>query len=240
MKVLRHLGIAAVMLLALSSCAVAQPTAPPPASSGPCSWVDRVKPEYELGERTTFVLAESYGDSAVQIASCLRVEGGYTQAWTARGLAGKSGFAKPGPVYVNSLLTPTGSFTVTEAFGRENPGTDLPYQQVAKNSYWGGRAGATFNNYFEGEGAFPDESLFKYMQAGDYEQAAVINYNRLPDAQPIHGRTFAIFLHAGMRATWGCISTDLEVVERFLQESQPGDRIVMGVESEIFEPATTG
>ncbi|WP_146113341.1 MULTISPECIES: hypothetical protein [unclassified Arthrobacter] len=206
-----------------------------PAQSGPCASIHRLKPELELSQRVTFVLAPAYGQTEVTITNCLLGRDGYTQQWNARGFAGSAGFARPGPVYVNSLQTPTGSYSVTEAFGRSNPGTSLGYRELTEDSYWSGREGRRFNSYFEGAGEFPDEPLWRYMQAGDYQQAAVVNYNRAPDARPVHGRSFAIFLHAGLRETWGCISTDLATVEKFLRDTHPGDRIIMGVESELFK-----
>lgn len=236
MKLLtRSLGVALAALLCLTACTsepqLAQRVTPP----GPCESTNTVKPEYALSERVTFVLAADYEQNSVQITHCELSDTGYVERWSAEGRSGSNGFAKPGPVYVNSLLSPTGSYSVTEAFGRQNPGTALSYQELQENSFWGGRYSAHFNDYFEGKGQFPDEPLWKYMQAGDYEQAAVINYNRPPGAQPVAGETFAIFLHAGMKETWGCISTDLDTVERYLRGVQPGDRIVMGVKSEIFQ-----
>ncbi|GGJ52610.1 hypothetical protein ACTXJE_10935 [Glutamicibacter ardleyensis] len=240
MKVLhRLLGAALSGVLLLTACAPGQRSAQGENPSGPCESANQVKPEYELSQRVTFVLAAGYGENSVDITHCLLSEGGYSEQWRAKGFSGSTGFAKPGPVYVNSLLSPTGSYSVTEAFGRTNPGTNLPYEKLRQDSYWGGRHSAHFNNYFEGAGQFPDEPLWKYMQAGDYEQAAVINYNRPPEGQPVPGQSFAIFLHAGMRATWGCISTDLGTVEKYLRQTQPGDRIVMGVKSEIFGPTTS-
>lgn len=237
------MGVRNRMIGVLLSCLVAGTAGvavPPPnlavSEAGVCERVHRLKPEYALGSgpRLTFVLASGYGQSRVTITSCLRGPLGYAQQWQTPGFAGSAGFAAPGPVYTNSLQTPTGSYSVSEAFGRSNPGTTLPYRQLKESSYWGGRPGPDFNHYFEGEGRFPDEPLWRYMQEGDYEQAAVINYNRPPDMEAVHGRTFAIFLHAGMSETWGCISTDLATVNEFLGSSRVGDRIIMGVESELF------
>lgn len=204
--------------------------------SDPCQRVHQLKPEHGIGtgERVTFALANEYAQTKVAITGCIRGPLGYVKEWQAEGFTGRAGFAVPGPVNVNSLKTPSGSYSVSESFGRGNPGTPLPYHQVQKDSYWGGSAGPQFNNYFRGAGTWPDEPLWDIMEAGDYEQAAVINYNRPPDMEAIHGRTFAIFLHAGSSETWGCISTDLDTVTRLLRTAHPGDRIVMGVDSTIF------
>lgn len=206
------------------------------APEDPCMRIHELSPDYSLGagERVTFALAEQYGQTSVDITSCIRGPLGYVAEWRASGFTGSAGFELPGPVKVSSLKTPSGSFSMSEAFGRRNPGTALPYRQIREDSFWGGSEGTNFNEYFLGAGTWPDEPLWDYMESGIYEQAAVINYNRPPDMKPVHGRTFAIFLHAGLSETWGCISTDLDTVTTFLQTAQAGERIIMGVESTIF------
>jgi hypothetical protein len=230
-------GVALLCAVALA-CTVSGPTAnsakgTPP---GPCHRIHELGPDYSLGsgERVTFALAGQYGQTSVEITSCIRGPLGYVQEWQAPGFAGSAGFGLPGPVKVNSLKTPSGSFSMSEAFGRRNPGTALPYRQLREDSYWGGSKGTNFNEYFQGAGTWPDEPLWDYMESGIYEQAAVINYNRPPDMEAVHGQTFAIFLHAGLSETWGCISTDLDTVTKFLRTAQPGEHIIMGVESTIF------
>lgn len=205
-------------------------------NSKPCQRINDLNPKYTLGsgERVIFAIADDYEQTSVTISSCVRASGGYTEEWQAAGYTGRTGFARPGPVHDNSLLTPTGSFSMTEAFGQSDPGTELLYRKITRDSFWGGTPGENFNQYFQGDGHRRDESLWEFMKTGDYVQAAVINYNRPPDMEAVPGRTYAIFLHAGLSETWGCISTDLPTVTRVLQAATPGDHIIMGVEAEIF------
>jgi L,D-peptidoglycan transpeptidase YkuD (ErfK/YbiS/YcfS/YnhG family) len=210
--------------------------APPAAVDGPCHSLGEGLVAYDTGDaqRVTFAIADRYRETAVVLTSCVQVPGGYAQEWQATGFTGSGGFGRSGDVLVDSLETPTGSFTVTEAFGRKDPGTALEYHELNELSRWGGRPGEHFNQYFEGKGALPDENLWQLMEEGLYEQAAVINYNRLPDMTPEAGLSYAIFLHAGMSESWGCISTDLGTVTRFLKTAVPGDRFVMGVDHKVF------
>ena len=210
--------------------------APAPAAEGPCRLLAEGRAAFEAGgaDRVTFAIGEAYGKTAVKLTACVRVPGGYAEEWEAAGFTGSEGFGKPGPVRVNSLLTPSGSYTVTEAFGREDPGTALEYHELSPSSRWGARPGDHYQQYFEGAGAWPDENLWELMEDGLYEQAAVINYNRPPDMEPQPGLSHAIFLHAGMEESWGCISTDLATVTAFLRTAVPGDRIIMGVEDAVF------
>lgn len=130
-------------------------------------------------------------------------------------VTGSEGFGRSGDVLVDSLETPTGSYTVTEAFGRQDPGTALEYHQLNGLSRWRGRPGEHYDQYFEGKRAWPD-------------------------MEPKAGLPCAIFLHAGMSESWGSISTDLATVIRFLKTAGPGDRFVMGVGHRIFlDPAST-
>lgn len=189
-------------------------------------------------ERVTFATARAYRDTEVLITGCVSTGEGYVEEWQSTGFAGRSGFAPPGEMWQNTLYSPSGSFSFTEALGRKNPGTELEYHTINQDSRWGGEPGPTYNQYFEGVDGGADENLWFYLQQGYYEQAAVINWNREPDMPTVQGASFAIFLHAGNSLTVGCISTDLETVTRLLKSASPGDRIVMGVEAAVFTEGT--
>lgn len=186
----------------------------------------------------TFATAKAYGDIEVLITGCVSTSDGYVQEWQNTGFAGRSGFAPPGKMWQDTLYSPQGSFSFTEALGRANPGTALKYHTLNRKSRWGGEPGPNYNQYFEGEDGGADEDLWFYMREGDYEQAAVINWNREPDMPTVQGASFAIFLHAGNSPTLGCISTDLPTVTRLLESATPGDRIIMGVEPAVFSRST--
>jgi uncharacterized protein with LGFP repeats/L,D-peptidoglycan transpeptidase YkuD (ErfK/YbiS/YcfS/YnhG family) len=186
--------------------------------------------------RVTFATAETRESNRVTITGCVRSGNSYVQEWQDWGYAGLKGFAPPGLTWEDTFKSPTGSYSVTEALGRSNPGTALAYHTVNANSRWGGEYGTTYNQYFEGRGGPSDENLYTYMNQGYYEQAAVINYNRQPDMNTVQGASYAIFLHAGRTTSAGCLSTSLEVVNRFLRSNRPGDRIIMGAIDDIFTP----
>ncbi|MFZ3454629.1 hypothetical protein [Arthrobacter sp. 7Tela_A1] len=213
----------------------------PGVSANPCDRLTAGEVKFDVGDsaRVTFATAAAYGSTAVLLTSCVQDgDESYRQEWQRTGFAGRNGFAPRGRMWENTLFSPTGSFTVTEALGRENPGTELKYYQVNEQSRWGGEKGRTYNQYFEGEGGRADENLWRYMQSGLYEQAAVINWNRPPDMPVTQGASFAIFLHAGNAETWGCISTDLATVTKFLKTAVPGDRMVMGIQDDVFLTST--
>ena len=231
--------IAIAAVLGLS--AAPAPAAPPGRLvTNPCERLNAGEVQFPTNGvgRVTFATAKSYGDIKVLITGCVSTRAGYIQEWQSTGFAGRSGFAPPGKMWQDTLFSPSGSFSFTEALGRKNPGTALKYHTINRNSRWGGEPGPTYNQYFEGRDGGADEDLWFYLREGDYEQAAVINWNREPDMPTVQGASFAIFLHAGNSPTFGCISTDLPTVTRLLRSATPGDRIVMGVEPAVFAQGT--
>lgn len=191
-------------------------------------------------KRVLLTYAADYGQSYAAVVYCLRVAGTYVIDWRTDGRVGASGFKPPGVASgpTRNNFSPTGSYSVTEAFGLGNPGTALPYRLLNPNSRWGGNPWTdTYNKYFESTSWVGWDENMWYFATGrshDYRQGAVINYNRPPDSQIVQDAGFAIFLHEHKVATAGCISLDDWAVEDYLRKSVPGDRIIMGVARDIF------
>ncbi|MEC5180966.1 L,D-peptidoglycan transpeptidase YkuD (ErfK/YbiS/YcfS/YnhG family) [Arthrobacter sp. CG_A4] len=210
-------------------------------SAGYCESLNRNAVGY-LGAgpaRVSFAIAESYPATPVTFTNCVRVNGLYQVEWAVPGYAGESGFARPGVASGPTInkFSPTGSFSVTEAFGLGNPGTGLSYRQLNPYSRWGGRLNSNYNKYFESSAdIFPDENMWYYATrpSHDYRQGVVINYNRPPDSAIQMNAGFAIFLHANRVPTWGCISLNEADVVRYQRTAVPGDRIIMGVGEDVF------
>ncbi|MDK1328665.1 hypothetical protein [Arthrobacter sp. zg-Y1143] len=236
----RQRMLRAVLGAVFGSALLAAPAAASPQEADPCARLTAGEVRYDVAdaERVTFATAETYGATETRLIGCVRQGDSYVQEWKSWGFSGRNGFAPPGSMWENTLYSPTGSFTITEALGRANPGTQLTYYTLNPASRWGGEHGPSYNQYFEGTGGPADENLWGYMQQGLYEQAAVINWNRPPDMPTRQGASFAIFFHAGYAPTWGCISTDLSTVVRLLKTAVPGDRIVMGTVDDVFTTST--
>lgn len=240
LSVARRVGLAGAAAVLASVLQFPLPAAAALQEHDPCARLTAGEVRYSVDDahRVTFATAERYGDTEARITGCVRAGDGYEQEWQTWGFSGRNGFAAAGNMWENTLYSPTGSFTFTEALGRSNPGTKLKYHTLNPDSRWGGERGETYNQYFEGVGGSADEDLWRYMEQGLYEQAAVINWNRLPDMPTRQGASFAIFFHAGYAPTWGCISTDLGTVVRLLRTAVPGDRIVMGTVEDVFTAST--
>lgn len=149
-----------------------------------------------------------------------------------RDTTGRVGYAGTTPAATRKQdtgTTPAGVFSVKDAFGiKKNPGTTLSWKDVGPNSYWVLDNNSTHNNTWrEGNlGGFrksDSEHLIKYP--GQYDYAAVIDYNRSP---VVKGKGGAIFLHVhGRGATEGCVSISQANMKTYLGRVTPGDTIII-------------
>ncbi len=133
--------------------------------------------------------------------------------------------------------TPIGSFTLTQAFGRNaDPGTALPYTQTTPADWWISQPGALYNTRQRctsgcafTSGA-PNEHLYDTIPY--YRYAVVIDYNtrNAPGGvRPDAGSAF--FLHVTVGApTQGCVSIDQDQLVGLLRWLTPGrhPRILIG------------
>jgi len=206
------------------------------AAFDPCSAVGQGRLRYPTGSATrlVFAISPAYASNQVVVTECVKKGRSWTKVAQVPGRAGANGFARPGEKREGDGRSPTGSFTFTEAFGMENPGTRLPYRTLrSSGDCWGATPGqAHYNDYYAGTCGPADENLSSIMALGPYHQAAVIDYNR-PKAVPGHGS--AIFFHVGGRTpTAGCISIEETALRAIIRTLAPGDRMIMGPGSELF------
>ncbi|SDK64992.1 hypothetical protein [Arthrobacter sp. ok362] len=185
--------------------------------------------------RVLLTWTSGYGESHATNMYCMKVAGAYVPDWRTDGYVGKSGFKRPGVPSgpTRNLYSPTGSFSVTEAFGLGNPGTKLSYRTLNPRSRWGGNPWTpTYNKYHESSSWVGwDENMWWFASGGYYRQGVVINYNR---PKIVQDAGFAIFLHMNKVPTAGCISLDDWAVVDYIRKSTPGDRIIMGTYGALF------
>jgi L,D-peptidoglycan transpeptidase YkuD (ErfK/YbiS/YcfS/YnhG family) len=204
-----------------------------------CAKLNNGRTKYSAygANRVLLTFTGGYKQSYATNIYCMRVAGLYVADWKTDGYVGASGFKPPGVPSgpTRYLYSPTGSYSVTEAFGLGNPGTKLAYRTLNPNSRWGGNPWtATYNKYFESSSWVGwDENMwyFATRASHDYRQGVVVNYNR-PNI--VQNAGFAIFLHMNKVPTAGCISLDDWAVVDYIRKSTPGDRIIMGTYSDIF------
>lgn len=234
----------------------------------------RSKYSAEGAHRVALALAPAYSKERYDpvgshgtFYSCRNVFGMYIQDWKTPTAFGENGFLAPDkqikdyesgellPAGVTgntaSAYNPTGSFSLSDAFGEGDPGAGFSkYQLIKWNSRWGGDANSDhYNKYVEDYRlGYPNEDMKYFLERGDYRQGLMINYNRKMDGSVPSGTAgFAIMLHTlpienhGFPSTietyqsWGCVVIDYDHMIQFLQEGTDGDRIFMGVESEVIK-----
>ncbi|MDK8318941.1 hypothetical protein QP762_03655 [Actinobaculum massiliense] len=212
----------------------------PAAPAGQCQALNdgrTVYPNYGAN-RVSLVIADSYGTSYATFVNCVRQRDGfYAEEWSTSARIGVNGMARWGePAAWRTMKTPPGSYSVTEGFGVYNPGTRLAYRQLNPQSKWGGTPGVNYNRYYEApkKVSKADEDMWAIARTGDYRLGVVVNHNRPPDSRIVEGAGYAIFLHARKIGTAGCIALHESEVARYMRSAQPGDRIIMGVRSEMF------
>lgn len=120
---------------------------------------------------------------------------------------GQNGMKYASEVYEMDKCTPTGIYTVTEAFGiNGNPGSGVPYRELDGSEYWVDDVDSEYYNTMQfGEPNGRWESAEKLIDfSGYYNYSLVIDYNRWP---VVPGKSSAIFLHCDMGIyTYGCVA----------------------------------
>lgn len=202
----------------------------------PCSAANHGRLRYPTGtaRHLVFAISPAYSSNEVVVTECVKKGGSWTKVTSTTGRAGTKGFAEPGRKREGDGKSPTGSFTLTEAFGMANPGTALPYRRLrGSGDCWGSTPGEShYNEYYSGTCRPTDENLSAIMRRGPYRQAVVIDYNR---PRPVPGAGSAIFFHVGgTTPTAGCISISEPTLRAIMRTLVKGDRMIMGPQAALF------
>lgn len=204
----------------------------------PCRALGEGKARYETGaaRHVVFAVAAGYGTTEVVVTECVRVGRSWKALLTAPGHVGRNGYAEPGAKREGDGKSPTGSYSLSQAFGEGDPGTRLPYRRLRESGdCWGSTIGdRRYNRYYRGACLPADENLSQIMLNGPYRQAVVIGYNRPPDSPVVQGNGSAIFMHVGAGRTAGCVSMARPVLESVMRTLRPHDRIMMGTSQALF------
>jgi L,D-peptidoglycan transpeptidase YkuD (ErfK/YbiS/YcfS/YnhG family) len=134
--------------------------------------------------------------------------------------------------------TPTGTYTLTHAFGvATNPGTKMPYHQVTSTDWWVEDPTSAYYNQMRSSalGGFhltetgPDGSEHLINYPTQYHNALVVNYNMNP---AVKGRGAGIFLHdlgPEGTATGGCVAGPAAAMTSIMKWINPTDHPVIAI-----------
>jgi L,D-peptidoglycan transpeptidase YkuD (ErfK/YbiS/YcfS/YnhG family) len=134
-----------------------------------------------------------------------------------------------GHTHEGAQRTPSGVFTLTQAFGNEaNNGTRLPYFRAGPDDWWDENPSSPhYNRHVISPYSPGAKSENLYYSGAVYAHAVVINYNMNP---VVKGAGSGFFLHVSDGApTQGCVaisSDDLNIVMRWLN---PVDHPVISI-----------
>ncbi|MGX1672137.1 L,D-transpeptidase family protein [Streptomyces sp. NPDC055400] len=190
----------------------------------------------EVGNATQVITVKSSGSYATVTAWAKGSAGWKSVVSTSAGRVGSNGVVPGATRRQSTYTTPSGTYTLTEGFGVEAGGTNMPYTRVDSTQWWVEDPESKFyNSMHTAAGAdFPlaesgdrgSEHLINYPT--QYAKALVINFNRWP---AVPGRGAGIFLHVnGSGATAGCVSVPRATMDRIMSWVQPGahPRIAIG------------
>ena len=158
---------------------------------------------------------------------------------TTSGRIGSSGITNGTTRRQNTNTTPSGTYSLTQAFGMlSNPGTSLPYHVITKNDWWVEDNNSPYYNTLRSDwqGGFdtsaPESSIngseHLVNHANLYRYVIVINFNMNPS---IPYRGAGIFLHVSNgHPTAGCIAVPLATIVTLLRWLNPTShpRIAVG------------
>lgn len=137
------------------------------------------------------------------------------------GAVGKNGVARPGEKREGDKMTPSGLFTLTEAFGADPvPPTRLPYRVVTDEDAWSeDPTSPAYNSWVKVPKAEGGDRLKREDDL--YFHALVVDYNRNP---VVPGLGSAIFIHKADpfgAGTLGCVGMRTEDLDRVLAALDP-------------------
>ncbi len=192
-------------------------------------------PTGSASQVVTVVVASSRSTTAT-VQAWNAVAGGRWQPASAA-VTGHVGADGVGTASETRSTTPTGSFTLTQAFGRNaNPGTPLPYFQTTQADWWISQEGPLYNTHQHCASACgftlgdPNEHL--YYETPYYNYAVVIDYNTADAGPVVAGAGSAFFLHVtDGTPTAGCVAIPQANLVAIMQWLNPADhpRILIGV-----------
>lgn len=141
---------------------------------------------------------------------------------------GQNGMKNASEVYEMDKCTPTGIYTLTEAFGiKSNPGSGVTYRQLDGSEYWVDDENSQYYNTMQfGDPNGRWNSAEKLIDfPGYYNYSLVIDYNRWP---VIPGKSSAIFIHCDMGIyTYGCVAIPEQNLVNILNRINPSKNPVV-------------
>ena len=192
-----------------------------------------------VGNATQVVTVRASGSWATVVAWQRDASGWHRVLSTTAARVGANGVTSGATRRQGTNTTPTGTYTLTQAFGiLANPGARLPYHRVGPDDWWVEDNNSRWYNSLRQasaggfDTALPEsavngsEHLIRHI--GQYDYAVVIDYNMHP---AVLYRGAGIFLHVSDGyPTAGCVAVPRTTLVTILRWLNPGahPRIAIG------------
>ncbi|HEY4459675.1 MAG TPA: L,D-transpeptidase family protein [Pseudonocardiaceae bacterium] len=228
--------MAALTLVSLAGCGSASNAARSASSSTHPVVVQaaarKLPLDFSTGSATqvvTVVATDTHATTA-SLQMWNKVNGGWTPVGSAvTADIGRNGMSAH--VTEGAKAAPIGSFTMTQAFGRDSdPGTALPYFQTTPDDWWISEPGPLYNTHqrcasdcaFNTATGNPNEHL--YYEIPYYNYAVVIDYNTANAGPVVPGAGSAFFLHVTTgKPTLGCVAIPTAALLPLMRWLNPAD-----------------
>ncbi len=191
-----------------------------------------------VGNATQVITVKAAGTWATVTAWTLGPQGWTAGLSTNEGRVGANGIVAGLARHQGTDTTPTGTYSLTQAFGiKPNPGSALPYHQVTNDDWWVEDNNSAYYNQMRGasQGGFdvnaPENSVngseHLIAHVGQYDYAVVVNYNMNP---AVRYRGAGIFLHeSDGHPTAGCVAVPAADIIAILQWLRPSAHPVIAI-----------
>ena len=183
-----------------------------------------------VGNATQVITVKASGSYALVVAWQKRSAGWVVIASTNSARVGANGIVAAASRHQGTDTTPSGTFTLTSAFGiAASPGSALPYVHVTNDDWWVEDNKSAYYNQMRqaSQGGFntslPESDVngseHLINHTGQYTYAVVIDFNRWPATRYAGA---GIFLHVSDGgATAGCVSLPLSIMVTVLRWLNP-------------------
>ncbi|OIQ72005.1 hypothetical protein GALL_463740 [mine drainage metagenome] len=192
-----------------------------------------------VGNATQIITVKAVGSAATLTAWARRPDGWHAFLSTKSARIGAKGIANGATRRQNTNTTPSGTYTLTQAFGiMANPGTTLPYHLVTKSDWWVEDNNSAYYNSLRSsaQGGFdtsaPESSVngseHLITHVGQYDYAIVVDYNMSPSV-PYRGAGIFIHVSTGY-PTAGCVALPRKTLVSLMRWLKPSahPRIAIG------------
>jgi L,D-peptidoglycan transpeptidase YkuD (ErfK/YbiS/YcfS/YnhG family) len=183
-----------------------------------------------VGDSSQIITVKASGTTATVTAWTKSTNVWKASITTSSAHIGSKGIADGATRRQNTYTTPSGTYTITQAFGLlGNPGTVMPYHVITKDDWWVEDNNSAFYNTMRTAslGGFntllPESDVngseHLITHTGLYDYAVVIDYNMNPSV-PYRGA--GIFLHVSDgQPTAGCVSVPKSTLVAILKWLNP-------------------